>query len=234
MRKFLVAILLFSAGITYAQVLPTNFHIKSDFKFIPSKDQSGFDQPGRILLRQLAIPVSSPTISSNFISDIIVTGDTIWFGTGKGISRTTDNGNSFQNYYNTAPFGTNDVSAIAVYKNYVVVATSISKNISEQLQNVPTGTGIRVSADYGATWNSYPQPKDYFLTASSTTKIKSPKVAIGTDAIELLDQLVKLVDALAKVVIYAPEGPCAPFGTSQEWPDVEKIKQNINTIKGSL
>lgn len=160
MRKFLVAILLFSAGITYAQVLPTNFHIKSDFKFIPSKDQSGFDQPGRILLRQLAIPVSSPTISSNFISDIIVTGDTIWFGTGKGISRTTDNGNSFQNYYNTAPFGTNDVSAIAVYKNYVVVATSISKNISEQLQNVPTGTGIRVSADYGATWNSYPQPKD--------------------------------------------------------------------------
>jgi len=76
--------------------------------------------------------------------------------------------------------------------------------------------------------------KEYSLTADTFVKIKTPKVAIGTDAIELLNTLVKLVDALAMVVIYAPEGPCAPFGTSQQWPQVEKLKQDIITIKGSL
>jgi hypothetical protein len=76
--------------------------------------------------------------------------------------------------------------------------------------------------------------QQFSLTASTFTKIKSPKVAIGTDAIELLNELVQLIDNLAKVVIYAPEGPCAPFGTSAQWPAVDKNKQNINTIKGSL
>lgn len=76
--------------------------------------------------------------------------------------------------------------------------------------------------------------KEYSLTASTFTKIKSPKVAIGTDGIELLDQLVKLVDALAKVIIYSPVGPCAVFGSSAQWPGVDAIKNNIKTIKGSF
>lgn len=76
--------------------------------------------------------------------------------------------------------------------------------------------------------------QEFSLTASTFTKIKSPKVAIGTDSIELLNELVKLIEALSKVVIYSPVGPCAVFGSSAQWPAVDKVKSNINTIKGSL
>lgn len=102
--------------------------------------------------------VSVSNIISNFISDIVVVGDTIWFGTGKGISKTYDRGVTFQNYYGSAPFGTDDVAGIAVFNNWVVVSTAISQTINGT--SVPTGTGIKVSSDYGATWNAYPQSTD--------------------------------------------------------------------------
>lgn len=76
--------------------------------------------------------------------------------------------------------------------------------------------------------------KEFSLTASTFTKIKSPKVAIGTDSIELLNELIKLIDALGKLIIYSPVGPCATFNSSVQWPKVEAVKSNINTIKGSF
>jgi hypothetical protein len=76
--------------------------------------------------------------------------------------------------------------------------------------------------------------KEFSLTASAFTKIKSPKVAIGIDGIELLNELVKLIDALGKLIIYSPVGPCATFNSSAQWPGVEAVKSNIKTIKGSF
>ena len=156
--KYCLVILFFCSGLI-AQELPEQFRIdKVIFSSLKPSSES------RILntVKFSPIPVSSPTIISNFITDIIVISnpvtDTIWFGTGRGISRTTNYGLSFQNYYGTEPFGEQDVSGIAVYKNWVVVATAFSQTINDQ--NVPTGSGIKVSSDYGVTWISYPQPKD--------------------------------------------------------------------------
>lgn len=75
---------------------------------------------------------------------------------------------------------------------------------------------------------------DYHLIASGTAKFDSPKVAVGHGAIELLDQLTQLIDALGKLIPIAPLGPCTALNATAAWPNVDSIKSKINTIKGSL
>lgn len=161
MKKLLLIVILASFNLSFAQMLPKDFKISNDV-YKNLKPVENYRKGNNLIGRFSSAPVSSQTIISNFISDIIVVsndgGDTVWFGTGKGISRTTNRGLSFQNYYGTEPFGEDDVSGLAVYKNWVVVATAFSQLINEEY--VPTGTGIKVSSDYGATWASYPQPVD--------------------------------------------------------------------------
>ena len=161
MKKLLLILILASFNISFAQMLPKDFKISNDV-YKKLKPVENYRKGNNLIGRFSSSPVSSQTIISNFISDIIVVsnggGDTIWFGTGKGISRTTNRGLSFQNFYGTEPFGEDDVSGIAVYKNWVVVATAYSQLVNEDY--VPTGTGIKVSSDYGETWASYPQPVD--------------------------------------------------------------------------
>ena len=72
--------------------------------------------------------------------------------------RTIDKFSHFQNYYGLAPFGEDDVAGFAINKNILVVATATTVEISGD--NVPTGTGIKVSTDYGVNWNSFGQPID--------------------------------------------------------------------------
>lgn len=155
--------------VSYSQIFPLEYKIDKQAysKFEPSKVKMQSKTPQRFSV----VPVSSPTIISNFISDIIVIkhsgGDTIWFGTGKGIARTTNYGLSFENYYGTQPFGEDDVSGLAVYKNWVVVATA--KTVETSVGFQPAGTGIKVSSDYGATWVEYGQPKDPLDSAQTGT-----------------------------------------------------------------
>ena len=103
-------------------------------------------------------PSTSKYPSSNFITDIIIAGDTVWFATGNGIMRTIDNFQNFQNYFGLSPFGDDDISGLSVNTNVVVTSTAISEEISGE--DVPVGTGIKVSTDYGLNWNAYPQPMD--------------------------------------------------------------------------
>lgn len=76
--------------------------------------------------------------------------------------------------------------------------------------------------------------KDWLTDASATASIKSPKIAFGTDGIELLDQIIKLVEALGMVTPISPVGPCAPMKSSPQWPGVDGVKSKINTIKGTI
>ena len=64
--------------------------------------------------------------------------------------------------------------------------------------------------------------------------LKSPKIAIGTDGTELLDQLVQLIDAIGTQTIITPVGPASPVSASPQWAQVTAIQQKINGIKGSL
>jgi hypothetical protein len=101
---------------------------------------------------------TSSTLNSNTVSDILVAGSTIWLGTGRGLSRSTDGGATWKQYYNTPDFGTEDISAIAVHGNEVWVATAHSTVIDNNSHSV--GSGLHYSADGGETWQSFPQPVD--------------------------------------------------------------------------
>lgn len=76
--------------------------------------------------------------------------------------------------------------------------------------------------------------KEYSMDASKSVKIKSPKVAIGKEGIELLDQLFQLVEALGKVQPISPVGPCTPIMNAPSWPGVVSVQSKIKEITGSL
>lgn len=76
--------------------------------------------------------------------------------------------------------------------------------------------------------------KEYSLEASTSVKIKSDKIAIGSDSIELLDQLGQLIDAIGNLAPVSPVGPCAPLTGAPTWTQVTQIKTKIDQIKGSL
>ena len=90
--------------------------------------------------------------------NLIPFGKDVWFGTGSGLMRTIDNFKSFQNYYGLAPFGTDDIAGFNLNRNILAASTAVSQEINGE--SVPTGTGIKVSTDYGLNWSAYPQPTD--------------------------------------------------------------------------
>ena len=161
MKNLIIIIIFFTAGILNSQVLPFDFKISNDF-FSRHKSVNKTDKPVINPVKYSVIPEPSQTIISNFITDIIVinnsAGDTIWFGTGKGFSRSVNRGKSFENFFGSEPFGEDDVSGIAVYGKWMVVSTAVSRDVDGEFR--PVGTGIKVSSDYGVTWNAYPQPVD--------------------------------------------------------------------------
>ncbi|MBN2572467.1 MAG: hypothetical protein JXA68_10095 [Ignavibacteriales bacterium] len=101
---------------------------------------------------------SSETQLSNSISDILIVGDTIWLGTSRGLSRSTNNGSSWTNFYGTYNYGEESISAIGYYNGIIFVATAFSEEINNQ--DVSTGGGIRFSTDNGTSWDYIPQPLD--------------------------------------------------------------------------
>ncbi len=76
--------------------------------------------------------------------------------------------------------------------------------------------------------------KEFKLEASKSVKINSPKVAIGKEGIELLDQLFQMIEALGKVIPISPVGPCSAIGSSPQWNGVVDVQAKIKEITGSL
>jgi hypothetical protein len=72
------------------------------------------------------------------------------------------------------------------------------------------------------------------VSASSKANIKSPKIAIGKEGVELLDQLAKLIDALGTVQPISPIGPCTTLQATPQWSQVESIKAKIKEITGGF
>ena len=76
--------------------------------------------------------------------------------------------------------------------------------------------------------------KSAAIEASQEIKIKSAKVAIGSGSVELIDSIVKLVDAIGALVVSSPVGPCSPVKSAPTWAQLEQIKTQLSSIKGSL
>ncbi|MBK8551818.1 MAG: hypothetical protein IPL53_12435 [Ignavibacteria bacterium] len=153
--RYIFLILLIS-GISFAQ----NIHKAESYKY------NGYNLSGantkinnRILSgSEIVTPVNTATPISNFITDIVLNGDTVWFATGSGIMRTINFFNSFQSYAGLAPFGDDDIAGFNLNRRVIVTATAISQEINGE--SIPVGTGIKVSTDYGVSWSAYPQPMD--------------------------------------------------------------------------
>lgn len=102
--------------------------------------------------------VDSETPASNSINDILIVGDTIWLATSRGLSRSTDKGVSWKNYYGSPSFGTESITAVGYHKNIIWAATAHS--IERDGQTLPEGSGLRFSTDNGENWYTVGQPLD--------------------------------------------------------------------------
>jgi len=103
--------------------------------------------------------IASQNPLSNSIIDIIAIGDTVWLGTSRGVSLSTDGGQSWFNFYGQPDFGTDNISAIA-YNNGVFWCATVKSTEVEGGQVFPEGTGLKYTTNFGASWVSVPQPLD--------------------------------------------------------------------------
>jgi len=102
---------------------------------------------------------SSETPASNTIEQVLVDENgTIWLATSRGLSKSTDNGDIWTNYYNSDAFGQLPVSRVG-YHNGVIWA-GVWHGEEEAGELIPYGEGLRYSTDEGNTWNEVAQPLD--------------------------------------------------------------------------
>ena len=139
MKKILILqIILFNLSFVFAQSTPDHFNI--------GEEKNDLNK------------INSSTPLSNTITDIIATGDTIWLGTSRGVSLSTDNGENWTNFYGSAVFGSDNIASIGYYNGIFWCATARSTEIDGQ--TYPEGTGIKFTSDFGVSWKSIPQPLD--------------------------------------------------------------------------
>jgi hypothetical protein len=106
----------------------------------------------------LTLDEAFPGFSSNDVGDIGVmylpNGDTIiWVGTGRGISKTTDRGESWYFYDQRSGLNQNEISALTISGTTLWAAAAYNKEIQGELW--PYGRGFNRSEDFGETWDSF-------------------------------------------------------------------------------
>jgi hypothetical protein len=148
-------------------------------------------------------------------------------------------GTSFYKFDKTGSFTVSDNSQGGVQSIFIdkpsgviqVLSGSVSLKISKSPQSVEWACK---TMDTKAQDKISATTKEFTVDSSTRAYIKTPKVAIGTDAIELLDQLAKLIDALGTVMPISPIGQCTSLKASPGWPGVETVKGKIKQITGGF
>jgi hypothetical protein len=95
---------------------------------------------------------------SNGITDIRVYGNEVWIAAGRGLSRTSDNGETWITYTRNDGLGKGGVSAFAKRNNIIWAATVYDTTIGND--ELLAGGGLSFSNDDGETWEWIPQPVD--------------------------------------------------------------------------
>lgn len=101
---------------------------------------------------------ASQNPAGNSVTDIITSGDTVWIGTSRGVSRSTDRGQSWVNYYGTPSFGNENIAALAGTNGQLWVSTAHS--VDKDGQSLSEGSGLHYTTDNGQTWTDIQQPVD--------------------------------------------------------------------------
>lgn len=102
------------------------------------------------------------------ISDIEGAGNTVWLGSGHGLSASFDNGNTFIGYTREySNIGKGGVTSLEVFGDTIWVATGFDTTTS--LGSFQAGGGISRSIDGGASWTWLGQPMDSLQMVVSGT-----------------------------------------------------------------
>lgn len=140
LKKIALLIVSFSVGLI-AQSLPLNFNM------------------GEKKVAKLS-NVSAITPASNTIEQVLVDDNgTIWLATSRGLSKSTDNGTNWENFYKTTDFGDRAVAKVG-YHDGTIWAGLWHGEEGIDGEIVPTGDGLRYSTDNGTSWVEIPQPVD--------------------------------------------------------------------------
>lgn len=95
---------------------------------------------------------------SNSVDVLFQSRDTLWAGSGKGLSQTMNGGQTWNHFPNTQSFDEKGISAMAGNDKIICAASAFSqKNGTE---SIPVGGGLHFSTDRGITWTFTPQPVD--------------------------------------------------------------------------
>jgi hypothetical protein len=97
-------------------------------------------------------------LAGNGISDIKEGKGVLWFGTGHGLSRTTDQGAMFESFGTGQGIGHGSVSGLWVNGDTVIVATATDTLTKVSSQSLSKGTGLSITMDGGRTWMHVGQP----------------------------------------------------------------------------
>ncbi len=105
-----------------------------------------------------ATPAPTERLTANSINEIVVSGDSVWVGTSRGLSLGVGSPVRWTNWSGNVPFGTSGISGIAVNGDLIWVSAATSTK--QESESLPTGDGLYRSTDRGASWLRLDQPVD--------------------------------------------------------------------------
>ncbi len=132
MKRIFFIILISSQSFLLAQSLPFSFELNTN----------GLNK------------INDQTPDGNSVEYIDFMNDTVWIATTVGISKSGDEGETWENY----KFGDEGISALGINNDTIWVATWHSEDIFDS--PTPVGSGLHYSADGGNNWVDIPQPID--------------------------------------------------------------------------